>query len=117
LYAGAKHKGPDKPEYYLVDPANGVTRLVSGEFAPLQESGSRFLQETEKPDEFWAAIPDEKKNHTRIGHYSLKDFSFTPVTTVPQLIFNSRSMWVDAGQKKVYVVYKGQLLRLPFQSP
>lgn len=116
VYAGAKPKGPDKPEYYLVDPANGVTRLVTGEFAPLQDIGSRFLQATEKPDEFWAAIPDEKKNHTRIGRYSLKDFSFTPVTTIPQLIFNSMSMWVDAGQKKVYVVYKGQLLRLPLQA-
>lgn len=116
VYVGAKQKGPDKPEYYLVDPANGVTRSVTGEFAPLQESGSRFLQATEKPDEFWAAIPDEKKNHTRIGRYSLKDFSFTPMTTVPQLIFKSMSMWVDAGQKKVYVVYKGQLLRLPLQA-
>ncbi len=117
VYVGAKPKGPDKPEYYLIDPVSGVTRLVTGEFAPLHDIGDRFLQATEKPDEFWAAISDEKKNHTRIGRYSLKDFSFAPVTTVPQLIFNSMSMWVDAGQKKVYVVYKGQLLRLPLQAP
>ena len=116
VYAGAKQKGPDKPEFYLLDPATGTTRLVTGLFAPLQENGSRFLQATEKPDEFWAAISDEKKNHTQIGRYSLKDFSFKPVTTVPQLIFDSMSMWVDAGQKKVYVVYKGQLLRLPLQA-
>ena len=111
-----KPKGPDKPEYFLLDPATGVTRLVSGEFAPLQQSGHRFLQATEKPDEFWAAISDEKKNHTQVGRYNLKDFSFKAVTTVPQLLFDSMAMWVDASQKKVYIVYKGQLLRLPLQA-
>ena len=76
----------------------------------------RFLQATERPDEFWAAISDEKKNQTQIGRYSVKDFSFKPITTVPQLLFDSKSIWVDAAQKKVYVVYKGQLLRLPLQA-
>ena len=113
---GGKAKGPDTPEYFLLDPATGVTRLVAGEFGPLQQSGRRFLQATEKPDEFWAAVSDEKKNQTQIGRYSVKDFSFKPVMTVPQLIFDSMSMWVDAEQKKVYVVYKSQLLRLPLQA-
>jgi hypothetical protein len=75
-----------------------------------------FLQATEKHDEFWAAVSDEKKNQTQIGRYSVKDFSFKPVMTVPQLIFASMSMWVDAEQKKVYVVYKSQLLRLPLPA-
>jgi hypothetical protein len=114
--AGLKPNGPEQPEYFLIEPATGVARPVSGEFTPLQQNGNRFLQAGEKPDEFWAAIPDDKKNQTQIGRYSLKDFSFKPVTTVPQLIFDSMSMWVDASQKKVYVVYKGQLLRLPLES-
>jgi HEAT repeat protein len=112
---GAKAKGPEKPEYYLVDPSTGIARLVTGDFTPLVYS-ERFLQATERPDEFWAAISDEEKNQTQIGRYSLKDFSFKPLTTVPQLLFDSKSIWVDAAQKKVYVVYKGQLLRLPLQS-
>ena len=112
---GAKAKGPDKAEYYLLDPATGIARLVTGDFTPLMRS-QRFLQATERPDEFWAAISDDKKNQTQIGRYSVKDFSFKPITTVPQLLFDSKSIWVDAAQKKVYVVYKGQLLRLPLQA-
>lgn len=113
---GLKTKGPDKPEHSLLDPATGAVRPVSGEFEPLYDSRGRFLQPTEKPDEFWAAIDDHKKSETRVGRYSVKDFSFKPIMTVPQLLFDSTSMWVDAGQKKVYVVYKGQLLRLPLQA-
>lgn len=113
---GVKAKGPERPEYFLVDPATGAVRPVSGEFAPLSDVGKRFLQPTEKPDEFWVAISDDKKTETKIGRYSLKDFSFKPTMTVPQLIFDSTSMWVSAGEKKVYVVYKGQLLRLPLQA-
>jgi hypothetical protein len=113
---GSKAQGPERPEYFLLDPATGAVRPVSGDFAPLSEARNRFLQSTEKPDEYWAAISDDKKTQTQIGRYSFKDFSFKPMTTVPQLMFDSTSMWVDAGQKKVYVVYKGQLLRLPLQA-
>ncbi|HEU4434750.1 MAG TPA: HEAT repeat domain-containing protein, partial [Pyrinomonadaceae bacterium] len=112
---GVKTKGPEKPEHFLLDPATGAVRPVSGEFEPLYQSRNRFLQPTEKPDEFWAAI-DDKKSETKIGRYSVKDFSFKSIMTVPQLLFDSTSMWVDAAQKKVYVVYKGQLLRLPLQA-
>ena len=106
----------DGPQYFLLDPSTGVTRAVSGDFTPLNAVNDRFLQTTEKPEEFWAAIPDEKKIQTQIGRYNVKDFSFKPVMVVPQLVFDSMSMWVDAGPQKVYVVYKGQLLRLPLQA-
>lgn len=108
-----KSKEPDKRDYFLLDPATGATRQVTGNFAPLAQVGDRFLQPTEKPDEYWAAISNDEK--TVIGRYSVKDFSFKPITTVPQLAFESMAMWVDGSQKKVYVVYKGQLLRLPLQ--
>lgn len=109
-------KEPDHSEYFLLDAATGVSRMVTGDFTPLRQGGNRFLQPTEKPDEYWAAVPDENKNHTQIGRYSVKDFSFKPVMVVPQIIFDSMTMWVDASKAKVYVVYKGQLLRLPVQA-
>jgi HEAT repeat protein len=114
--AGAKAKGPERAEYFLVDPATGIAQPATGDFGPLSVTGDRFLQPTEKPDEFWAAKADDKKNHTQVGRYSLKDFSFKPLMTVPQIMFDSMSTWVDAGQRKVYVVYQGQLLRLPLPA-
>ena len=107
--------GPERPEYYLLNADTGDVRLVTGEFRPLREWGKRFLQPTETPGEYWAAMGDEEKNQTQVGRYSLKDFSFTPVLTVPHLFFSTMTMWVDAKNGKLYVVYKDQLLRLPFQ--
>lgn len=113
---GNKPVGPERPEYYLVDPATGETRLVSGEFAPLQRKSIRPLQRTEKSDEFWVALSDNEKNKTRVGRYNMKDFSFKPVMEIPHLAFDSTNMWIDASAAKIYVVYKGQLLRLPLQT-
>ncbi|HEX5736124.1 MAG TPA: HEAT repeat domain-containing protein [Blastocatellia bacterium] len=105
--------GPVAPEFYLLDVGTGQTQLVMGVFAPLQESGRRFLQPTGKPFEFWAAIPDRSKNQTRVGRYNLKDFSFELQLVVPQLIFDSLEMWVNESGSSLYIVYDGQLLRLP----
>lgn len=106
----------DPPEYFLLDAATGETQKVSGEFGPLSQEGKRFLQPTSQPQEFWAAIPDEAKNQTRVGRYSLKDFSFKPVMVVPQISFESFAMWVNEKREKIYVVYKDQLLSLPLKA-
>ena len=105
----------DPPEYYLLNAATGETQKVSGEFAPLRQESDRFLQPSNNPHEFWAAIPDRDKNQTQVGRYNLKDFSFKPVMLVPQISFDSMSMWVDESRNKVYVVYRDQLLSLPLK--
>jgi hypothetical protein len=109
-------KKPDRPEYFLLTPETGETRAVTGEVAPLLAQGNRFLQTTGKPDEFWAAIPDEEKGLTKVGRYNLKTFSFTPALTIPHISFDSMSMWVDEKRGKIYVAYKGQLLSIPLQA-
>ena len=105
--------GPAHPEFYLLDAATGRTQLVTGLFEPLLEDSQRFLQPTSTPGEFWAAIPDQSKNQTSVGRYNLKDFSFRALLVVPHLTFNSASMWADEAGSKLYIVYEGQLLRIP----
>ena len=111
-----KPLGPERPEFYLLDAATGETRLGSGNFEPLVQNGSRFLQRTDKPDDYWAAIPDKEKNETQVGRYNVRDFSFKPIMTVPHIVFESMAMWVDGNKGKVYVVYAGQLLSLPLPA-
>jgi hypothetical protein len=85
-------------------------------FAPLCQEGKRFLQPTNTPNEFWAAIPDRTTNQTQVGRYNLNDFSYKPLLQAPHISFDSTSMWIDEGAARMYVVYQGQLLRLPLGS-
>jgi hypothetical protein len=82
----------------------------------LRQEGKRFLQPTDKPNEFWVAIPDREKNQTQVGRYNLKDFSFQPVLLVPHITFDSMQMWMDQAGAKLYVVYESNLLRLPMPN-
>jgi hypothetical protein len=108
--------GPDSPEYYLLDASTGLTQKVTGEFAPLREKGKRFLQPTAAPNEFWAAVPNRAKEQTQVGRYNVKDFTFKPLLLVPHIVFESLSMWVDEQADKLYVVYDGDLLRMPLTN-
>lgn len=106
--------GPETPEFYLLDANTGQTQTVTGIFTPLQHEGKRFLQPTANPNEFWAAVP--KGDKTQVGRYNLKDFTFQPVVTLPQIEFDSMQIWVDEAETKVYLVYRGQLLRFPLKQ-
>jgi len=114
--SSSKSVGPDQPEYYLLDASTGETKLVSGEFAPLRQEGKRFLQPAHESEEFWAAIPNREKNQTQVGRYNLKNFSFEPLLLIPHIAFDSTAMWVDVAGAKLYVVYEGNLLRLPMPN-
>lgn len=99
--------------YYLLDAETGAIQPLKGEVRPLIQQTFRPLQTNGKPDEFWAAIPDERREVTQVGVYNAKTFTFTPRLKIPRITFNSMEMWVDEPGNKVYFVYKGQLLALP----
>ena len=102
--------------YYLLDPDSGVLQPAKGEFRPLQDQSLRTLQPTGKPHEFWAVIRENEKD-SRIGRYDERAFRFTPVLEVPGLSLRSADVWVDEARGKVWLTYKGHLLRLPLPAP
>jgi hypothetical protein len=103
-------------EYLLLDPANGKLEAVKGEFDPLSHQNSRPLQPVAGSREYWAAIPDSEKNLTRIGRYDTRAFSFKPLMEIPAIRFTSDDIWVDESAGRVYLAYKGHLLRFPLAT-
>lgn len=102
--------------YYLLDPVSGELQLAKkGEFRPLQDQSLRTLQPTGKRHEFWAVIRENEKD-SRIGRYDERTFTFTPVLEVPGLSLRSADVWVDEARGKVWLTYKGHLLRLPLPA-
>lgn len=117
LLARAAHWEVINPNlaYYLLDPATGVLQPAKGEFRPLQDQSLRTLQPTGKPHEFWAVIR-ENGTSSRVGRYDERAFTFTTVLEVPGLFLRSADVWVDEARGKVWLTYKGHLLRLPLPA-
>jgi HEAT repeat protein len=98
---------------YLLDIETGATQAVSGDFRPIANDGTRNLQPAGKPNEFWAAIFDPQKHATIVGRYDANLFAFTPLIQAPELRFDSSGVWVDQTTGRLWMVYRGCLLRLP----
>ncbi|HMB28142.1 MAG TPA: hypothetical protein VKS99_08550, partial [Blastocatellia bacterium] len=98
---------------YLLDIETGATQAVNGDFRPIANGGTRNLQPAGKPNEFWAAIFDNRKQATIVGRYDAKLFAFTPLIQLPGLLFDSSGAWVDQTAGRLWMVYRGCLLRLP----
>jgi hypothetical protein len=98
---------------YLLDIETGATQAVSGDFRPIANDGTRDLQPAGKPNEFWAAIFDHQKQATFVGRYDAKLFAFKPLIQLPELRFDSSGAWVDQTAGRLWMVYRGCLLRLP----
>ena len=112
-YEDAETKETRFGEYFLLDVETGVAQTPKSEIRPLAQQTFRPLQPTAKPDEFWAAIPDDAKKETQIGVYNTKTFAFKSLIKLPQIAFDSMNMWVDEKESKIYFVYEGHLLGLP----
>lgn len=107
---------PNTPEYYLLDPATGATQIARGEFRPLEQQTFRALQASAAPNEFWAALYNEKLNLTEIGYYNTLNLSFKPLMKLPDIELDSMDIWVDQTAAKVYFVYEGHLLSVPLTN-
>jgi len=101
---------------YLLDPETGTVQPVKGEFRPLISAVSRAPQSAGDPNAFWAAIYDWKKRTTSLGRYDSKNFVYTPLLEFPELELSSDDIWVDATSGKIWIAYKGHLLRLPMPA-
>ncbi|MDM7922043.1 MAG: hypothetical protein QUS14_07055, partial [Pyrinomonadaceae bacterium] len=101
----------------LLNPATGAVQKAPGEARPIAHETFRRLQPAGKPNEFWAAMPDNGKDQTVVGIYDARFFNFKPVVVVPKMNFNSMDMWVDQPGGKVYFVYKGHVLAVPLAAP
>ncbi|HYR22835.1 MAG TPA: hypothetical protein VEP30_07935 [Chthoniobacterales bacterium] len=111
--------GPEKPEFYLLDPVTGAHEKVEGEMRPFFDAGRHELQPTGKPNEFWAAlhssVVDPKLTTTAIGRFDSYNFRFTPVLEFPDMHFESASFYVDKETKIIWLAVNGDLLG--FSSP
>ena len=90
---------PEIAEYHLLNATTAECDWYSGRLSPL--SGRQaFLQPTNTPEEFRAAIPGRTMNQTLVGRYSLNDFTFKPLLQVPHITFDSMSMWIDGPRQE-----------------
>lgn len=102
-------------EVKLHSPDTGNLETGVGEFEPLKHQNFRSLQAIAGTmTEFWAAIPDPEAKKTRVGRYDARSFKFISLMELPEIEFNSTSMWVDENSGWLYIAYNGHLLRLPF---
>lgn len=107
---------PEPESMYFVDAITGMVVPAKGEFRPLSQQDYRPLQKTARPNEFWAAIMDTESGSTEVGVFDAKFFTFKPVIRLPKIQFNSMDMYVDEAARKVYFVYRGHLLSVPFKG-
>ena len=107
----------ERMSFALLNPTTGAVQNAPGEARPIAHETFRRLQPAGKPNEFWAAMPDNGKDQTVVGIYDARFFNFKPVVVVPKMNFNSMDMWVDQPGGKVYFVYKGHVLAVPLAPP
>lgn len=103
--------------YYWVTPETGsFEETFSAELRPIGQQRYRPLQPTARPFEFWAAIPDIETGETSFGIYNSRTFFMRPLLKLPRIRFNSQAMWVDEPAMRVYFVYEGHVLSVPFKK-
>jgi hypothetical protein len=102
--------------YFWLSPETGqIAPTGEADLRPIGQQRFRPLQPSTTPFEFWAAIPDREKGETTFGLYSTKSFTMRPVLRLPRIRFNSQLMWVDEAASRLYFIYEGHVLAVPFK--
>ncbi|HEY2865670.1 MAG TPA: hypothetical protein VGJ02_01140, partial [Pyrinomonadaceae bacterium] len=114
---GAETPSRASSSCYFLDPETGRISTTMGEVRPLLQQTFRLLQSAGKANEYWAAIPDRRRNETEVGKYDARLLRFKPLIRLPKIAFDSMDMWVDGAGSKLYFVYNGHLLSVPFADP
>lgn len=107
--------GPEQAEYYLINPVNGQSQRVEGDFQPLRRLDGHKLQSTGNPHEFWAVTrenEDDSQSATLLGRYDTERFRFTESMRFPGMWFQSWQTYVDEKNRLVWLAINGDLLRI-----
>lgn len=102
------------PKYRLFDPATGRTEEVKGPGGAehLRQRMHRPFQPTSQPGVVWVSF-GKGSDYTMLGRFDTKSFGFRNWTRIDSLDFESDNVWVDESTRRIYIVYRGHLLRLP----
>lgn len=79
-----------------------------------QELPARLQPVRRNRDIVWIAIPME--NVTEVGEFDIKAWCWRRREWIPNLVFETKQLWVDEPEQKMYVAYKGHLLRIPLPA-
>jgi hypothetical protein len=102
-------------EFCLLDPSTGKTEeLKSHDPLPFRQKMNRPFQPAAEEGVVWTAIAYPGENpFSQIGRFDTKDFRFRNLTGIDTLDIESNDVWVDEAAGKIYIVYRGHLLRIP----
>ncbi len=114
--AKASQAVPDLFDLHILDPATGENRDVDGALFTSKELWFQELPRQLQPvrgveHAVWIAVPTETA--TKIGQFNTKTFEWLGSELIPNLKLETKHLWVDEPEKKVYIVYKGHLLSIP----
>ena len=100
--------------YRLLDPATGKTSVANntGDVEHLRQPMHRPFQPSSQPGVIWVAF-GKGNDFTELGRFDTKSLRFRKWIRIDSLGFDSDDVWVDEPSRKIYVVYRGHLLRLP----
>ncbi|GAA5122636.1 hypothetical protein GCM10023212_19670 [Luteolibacter yonseiensis] len=116
--SGGERIGPEAAEYHLLNPADGSSQLVKGDFIPLKRKLSRPLQAGANPLAGWATKAEKLMEGavTRVGLYDSGDFKFKTAREVKGIAFESTDMWVDEEKRVIHAVADGDLVKIPLDG-